>query len=411
MNSIKIYDVEVSDYKIICRFIVQGEWKKFFKQDEFWIEYSESIWSTPKSIAVIPFLCNILPIAWISDAEIYVDEIDKEFYDSINEFKRGYIQMYPKVAFKGKMEVKEIVNNLYVPSESAAAFFSGGVDAFSTLVSHATEEMTLITVWGADVFFDDITGWYNVKEHVNKVAQDFGMKPLFVKSSFRLFLNEEALDSVVFKAAKDYWWHGFQHGIGLIGHAAPCAFNYKMKHVYIGSTFTVQDQGITCASDPTIDNYVRLSSCKVIHDGYQYTRQDKIHNICRYKETHKKTIQLRVCWQSKGGKNCCSCEKCYRTIYAIIAENCSPYEFGFHYNQALLRDVEWQLKNRIELNNILIPLWKDVQKRFCDNRKDILEFEDIKWIYSVNFEEINTTPLKKIKKYNKKIVNLIRRIM
>lgn len=37
-------------------------------------------------------------------------------------------------------------------------------------------------------------------------------------------LDESVLDKDFKLILKDNWWHGIQHGIGLIGHAAPCNF-------------------------------------------------------------------------------------------------------------------------------------------------------------------------------------------
>lgn len=97
----------------------------------------------------------------------------------------------------------------------------------------------------------------------------------------------------------DGWWHGFQHGIGLIGQAAPIAFNHKLKSVYIVSTFTIKDK-VTCASDPIIDNFVEFCGWKTIHDGYESTRQDKVHKISRFVKNTGVDVNLRVCWISSG---------------------------------------------------------------------------------------------------------------
>ena len=89
-------------------------------------------------------------------------------------------------------------------------------------------------------------------------------------------MDESKLTKLVEKYANDDWWHGFQHGIGLIGHAAPLAYLFNIDNLYIASSYTIKDKGkVTCASDPTIDNYVKFSDCHVIHDGYEYGRQEK----------------------------------------------------------------------------------------------------------------------------------------
>lgn len=59
-----------------------------FFMDSFKAIYREDISNVPHSIAVIPFVCNILPIVWLIDAELTIDEIDRNFFDSIESFKK-----------------------------------------------------------------------------------------------------------------------------------------------------------------------------------------------------------------------------------------------------------------------------------------------------------------------------------
>lgn len=393
MNQVYLKNVIVSNNKVIYDYTAEGMIADYLKLDEeFFIEYSEDISDVPKSVLVIPFLCNMLPISWVCNAEIKVNEIDKDFYNSIKDFKQGYIDMYPRVDFKGNLIANKIIDNKYIPTNKTAAFFSGGVDAFNTLISHYKEKPTLVTLWGSDVKLTDIKGWNIVKEHALETAKSFDTDNLFIKTSFRRFLKEGELGNLVYKQAGDYWWHGFQHGIGLIGHIAPYAYKHKLDKVYIGATFTEKEKGkVTCASDPTIDNFVKIASCRTIHDGYEFSRQDKIHNIVTYRVLHKKNFELRVCWESEGGKNCCSCEKCYRTIYGIIAEKANPKEYGFDIDN--INKIENELKYKIVLSNILVPLWKDIQNRFIENKSFL--YEKYRWIYEIDFDNINNNFRKK----------------
>ena len=242
-NKIIVDDIIIKNNRISYKYTVSGEMSKFFNlNQEFFIEYSEDMSMVPKQVAVIPLLCNILPVAWISDAEIILEEVDKDFYDSVEEFKQGYIDMLPGIDFKGKLSPKKVIACDYVPTEKVAAFFSGGVDAFSTLFSHLDEKPTLVTLWGSDVFFDDVEGWNNVKNHIASVGKQFDLETVYIKSSFRMFLFENVLDKEVFGKVKDTWWHAFQHGIGLIGHVAPYAYKAKLKTVYIASSYTEKDR-------------------------------------------------------------------------------------------------------------------------------------------------------------------------
>lgn len=329
-NKCTINEVLVQGNSVTCNFTMEGQWKKFFVADSVKVEYSIDISGVPASVAVIPFLANILPIAWICDAEIHIKELDKSFYDSISDFKKGYIDMYPMLEFKGDVVVENVVENS-AQGNGAIAFFSGGVDAFNTLVKHVQDKPTLVTLWGADVKLSDNEGWQKVENHIKDTAKEFGLDYVYVKTEFRTFLKEWPLSEAV-KISGDGWWHGFQHGIGIICHAAPIAYAMGKSTIYFASSFTEKDKGkVTCASDPTIDNFVRFCGAKVVHDGYEFDRQAKIHNIVEYaKETNSK-IALRVCWESQGGSNCCKCEKCWRTILGVYAEGENPQNYGFDY--------------------------------------------------------------------------------
>ena len=67
-NRIIIEHVSVSLHRIEVYYTVQGEIEKYFNLNEkcFWVEYTDDISSVPEGIAVIPFVCNVLPIASVS---------------------------------------------------------------------------------------------------------------------------------------------------------------------------------------------------------------------------------------------------------------------------------------------------------------------------------------------------------
>lgn len=377
-------DVNISGRRIAFKYTVQGDWQKYFNLDtEFFVEYSEDISKTPKDIAVIPFLCNVLPIAWVLDAEVIVDELDYDFYEHLPEIKKGYVDMYPRIKFGGELTVKNLIRHDYKADEEVAAFFSGGVDSFDTLIAHAKEYPTLVTLLGADIKFSDAEGWERVSKHALETAKQFQCKNLFIASSFRLFLNEGALSQIVMPLANDGWWHGFQHGIGIISHAAPYVYLHKLKRIYIASSFSNKYK-FTCASDPTIDNYLHMGKCVTVHDGFKFSRQDKIRRICEYSRRTGIPIQLRVCWESSGGKNCCACEKCYRTICAILAEGEPPDIFGFpNYSVDMLKKIRRDFQKPNFIYGVVASLWQNIQDRFREKPENLPK--ELAWLMGVKF--------------------------
>mgnify|MGYP001851164205 CR=1 FL=1 len=392
----------IDNNRISYEYEVYGEWKKIFKnKPNFFAEYSYNISGLPESIAVIPLICNILPMAWLFNAEISVECCDEDFFNSIDDFKEGYKNMYPDLKFKGKFIAKTLQKNKIEDSNGSICFFSGGVDAFNTLFSHVKENVTLLTVWGADVKLCDLDGWKNVQKHIKETSRDFDINYITVKSNLKDFFDKDFVYNKIKHIGKD-WWHDFQHGIGIISFAAPISFISKKMNVYIASSFTEKDKGTyTCASDPTIDNFVKFCDSNVIHDGYEYTRQDKVHNIVQYCKEYSKNIELRVCWESTGGKNCCSCEKCYRTMLAIFAEGEDPKNYGFDYSKKQLKEIKYCQDRRFNYSK-----YGEIQARMREkcNITDIPK--EIRWFYRINIKNIGHNLYKVIGKIKNKIKKL-----
>jgi hypothetical protein len=389
MNSIVIEDVIVIANRIECSYTIYGEWNKYFKPEEtFFAEYSEKIDKVPKSVAVIPFLCNILPLAWIFDAEIILEDIDLNFFESIEGFKQGYVNMYPVISFKGKITSKQVTDNRQENLNQAAALFSGGVDAYNTLISHIDENPILVTLWGADITFEDQAGWILVDKHISSIANNNKLDYVSIRTSFRRFLDEGALSEYVSKITGDHWWYGFQHGIGIIGHMAPIAYQYKIKSTYIASSLTIDDK-TTCASDPSIDNFIKFCGSQVIHDGYEYSRPEKVHRISEYVNRTKKPIQLRVCWESEGGSNCCHCEKCYRTILCLVAVKSDPRKYGFNYTDDEVAEIMKDFRIKIHfLHESFLVVYKDIQNVMRINYKIHQVNQSFKWFYKADLDKV-----------------------
>lgn len=388
-NKIIVDNVTVQKNRIDIKYTLTGATNEYITNTEaYFIEYSEDISKTPKSVAVIPFIANMLPIAWVLDAELIVDEMDESFYNSVVWFKRGYIDMYPMIHFDGKLTVKKLIDNDYKPSKKTITLFSGGADSNSTLVSHINEDLTLLTIWGADVFFWDTAGWDNLVKDTKTIAKEFNLTPAFAKSCFKNNLNYEKLNKLVRKSG-DNWWHGFQHGLGLIGHFAPLSFKHKYKVCYIPASPCVSDKRYeSCASTPSIDEKVKFCGCSVIHDGYELNRQERIANVCNYASKHKKKFTLRVCFESIGGKNCGSCEKCLRTLFAILVEGKNPADYGFDYDvrTAISGDELIEKVKKYPLPLILVACWQGIQEQYIAHKEHLNAYKkQLSWLETWDF--------------------------
>lgn len=372
--------VSADSRSLTVAFSLSENLNRYFNEPHlFRVEYSQDISGVPEGILVIPFITNVLPIIWLTDAVLQVPRLDRVFYESIPEIKKGYAGISPMLTFKGRVEVGEIEEYDVSPSEQVAAFFSGGVDAFATLIRHREETPILLTMRGADIKLTDEEGWQVVHDHTLETARQFDLpEPMFITSNFRTFLREGELTNLVKSSGCNYWL-GYQCGIGLIGHAAPIVFRRRLKTVYIASSNTICDRVIG-GSDPSIDEKVCWAASSIVHDAYEWDRQRKLRSIVEYAHHTGTYPQLRVCWITSGGKNCSQCEKCLRTIYGLMAEGEDPSHYGFKLTSlhpVRHRRTMFSLSKDLRLDN-----WEPIFLRF----RETMHYADdsrVSWIFRI----------------------------
>lgn len=399
---LKIENIEIKENKIIINFSKNEKWCNFIYNENFFIEYNCSIENVPKSIAIIPFICDLLPIIWINDLYIELDEIDETFYNCIDNIKKGYMGMYPDIDFNhGGLLYKKIIKNTF-ERKNKAVMFSGGIDAFNTLFSHMDEKPDLITIFGADISLDDNEGIYNVKKRHKEISEQFGLNFFEIYSNFKTIINYTNVNNTVKNINTKYeWWHEFQHGIALLGLSAPLAYLNNYSIVYIASSFTAKDIGnYTCASDPTIDNYYCHSSSITIHDGYEFSRQAKIHNIVNFLKEKNEKVDIRVCWESNGGNNCCECEKCYRTILGILATGGDPLDYGFYNYVKTKKKMIKYLKKNLKYEAWFKLRYPQIQ----EDMKKLNEVDkDFKWFVNYKIGRVKSLKMNYFKNILEKI--------
>lgn len=392
MMIIQLNSIIKRNNTITYQYTVSNDIKKYFSGKDFIIEYPESIESVPDSVLAVPFVCNVLPIIWLTNSVLEVNELDKSFYESIPEFKKGYIKMFPDASFQGEICVKKIIDNSYDYTGKSAMFYSGGLDSAQTLISHIDEKPILLSIWGSDIKFDNESGWNLVHTAIEEASSKFHLKEAVFHSAFREFDYEGELDRDFRKCLGDGWWHGVKHGIGLLGHVAPYAYLHKISKMYIASTNCPEDGQVKCASNPIIDNYVKFAGCTVFHDGFEFSRQSKAHNIVEFCKNNKENISLHVCWESQTGSNCCHCEKCYRTISNIWVEKADPKSFGFENYEKYIHNYKMNLILQIwnpTIYNNLKEYWPHIGIVARKNQKELKQlknYKEFKWLIKADFE-------------------------
>lgn len=297
--------------------------KYFNKKEPFYVHYQINVSQVPKSIAIIPFLASIMPIAWFVGFDVYVDELDETFEKSLKELKEEFQIHFPEIKPLTKLHYSKLVKNTF-DKENVALLFSGGLDAFESLTRNIDKNPYLISVHGADIEIQDQKRWtefvkFNQEERIiNKE------RVCYVQTNIRDFYTYE-VDLLVGVG----WWGKIQHGMALLSLIAPLSYIYGITTTMIGSSNT-GEVSFGWGSTSETDEKVKWANQKVIHDGFEFRRTQKVENIIKFAQKTGEKVKLRVCYSElRDGYNCNQCPKCQRTMFSFLLEGVTPNDYGF----------------------------------------------------------------------------------
>ena len=411
MNKFVLNKVNIDAKRISYDYSIFGDWEKYFNLDEkFYVEYSHDITGVSTDVAAIPLLVNVLPIAWVFDAKVHVKALDEDFYYATDELRAAYQNLYPELDFKGELIVDNIMKNEN-EEDAVALLFSGGVDAFSSLVTNIDKEPTLVTIWGADVHDENVEAWEIVRTHTENVAKHLDLDAIFIRTNMQTFIDEYALSQYTLNIVGDAWWHGFQHSVAMLGLFAPLACKHDFANLFIAATVTAEtfeERETKLVSIPQIDNQVKYCGLESIHDGFEDTRQDKIEKIVDISEKINKDIYLRVCWVSDDGKNCSQCAKCERTILGLVAEGADPNDYGFDIEESDFEDIMYDLKHRYFVRE---DYFKLIQERMLENYEQLELNDSLEWFINADLDQINNSILKKLRRFKYRFRDRVKNVI
>ena len=178
-----------------------------------------------------------------------------------------------------------------------AAFFSGGVDSFFTVLE-VPEVSRLIYVTGLDTRVDD-PGAPAIRAAVGEAAERLGKPLITVETNIRELADE-------FVSYLSYF------GSGLA--AVAMLLEPEIARVQIASSSTYGAM-VPNGSHPLLDSLWRSSAVEIMNHGSWITRADKLERIAGNEVAQS---SLRVCWENpEAALNCGRCEKCLRTMVVL----------------------------------------------------------------------------------------------
>jgi len=152
LDGISVGNSVLEGRKLTSKVTVPRHLRKYFRSPDFFAIYDADI-QADGSILNIPLLAVVLPFAWLAGVDVYVDELDRTFKESMDQLQQVFQKDYPDAPFTTRIIADTLVENEVGeidPSERTGLLFSGGVDSTYTLLTHLDLQPRLITVWGVD---------------------------------------------------------------------------------------------------------------------------------------------------------------------------------------------------------------------------------------------------------------------
>ena len=397
--------IERKGHLVNYHFTVSPELENYFTTKVLFVEYDRNVEDVPDSILTIPFVSCMLAASWILDCNLWVNEIDKTFYDSVPRIREAYREIYDHFPLKGRFAPAILTRNQLDQSRLTASkailLFSGGADCQATFIRNMAKSPMLC----------NIQGWYNSledndkaadadKRDISRFASEYELSTCFIRSNFARVISDE-FDKRFVKEIGDTMWHGFLHSMAFIGIAIPVAYQAGIHEVLIASSLTI-GLNFYCASNLTTDSeFCFAGNGFTTHDGFELNRQDKMAVIVKHQQSTGQPYFMRVC--SFNDHNCCECEKCFRTILGIIAEGGQIRNFGFNIEGSLKDHWVDVLSRRAALMSFKSESfihWPHIKKRMLENYANIEDKEFVDWFLSFDFEKAKRDGLRRYYKQN-----------
>jgi len=191
--------------------------------------------------------------------------------------------------------------------------------------------------------------------------------------NYALFNQKQLLEDYGQWLHEPSWWASVQHGLGLLGMCAPLTAVCDIKQIYIASSATrSMSQSLTrpWGSHPLIDGNVAWADVRAVHDGVEWTRQEKIgHVIKPFIESTRASPPVIVCDDPHRGDilNCSRCEKCSRTIVGLALEGIDPGRCGFNVDDRTFANIKRKLLwDRLMFTYKKSGMWNDIKGAIPD---------------------------------------------
>jgi glycosyltransferase involved in cell wall biosynthesis len=219
-----------------------------------------------------------------------------------------------------------------------AAFFSGGVDSFSTVLSNP-DLTDLIFVRGTDILPRNPhqAGLADrVEARLRDAAEELGLSLHSVETNVR-----DLADPLV------RWETYFNSAM-----VAVSLFMAPLFERVLMANMTDHETQVPIASGRLVDQLWSTERIELVSDGGRFSREERLRRISRHPVVQR---TLRVCWHNPDGAyNCGRCRKCLLTMLSLEALGVRDLftTFPSELDLGLVPDLEFDQR-------ILLPTWED----------------------------------------------------
>lgn len=230
----------------------------------------------------------------------------------------------------------------------SAFFFTGGVDSLATLRvnqnlfprTHPLAFRDGVIVFGLEV--DRLEGFNHVLDVLGRLADGCGI------TMIPLYTNIRSLDDDWV-----FWTDQFESSVLA---AAAHTLERRLSSAWIASSYDyphLHPHG----SHPLLDLQYSSASLRIVHDGMALSRLDKVRILADWPQGIR---SLHVCNRSEryapGVINCGACEKCLRTLSALLVIDRLDDAHSFASRQVSAELLATQL----EMTPAVYPFWSEL---------------------------------------------------
>ncbi len=272
------------------------------KQEECWFEFPAAL-RNEISLTGDPWLVCFLPVAMTFGEPLEIEApVDTKLFRSMMEVMGIWKTWYPHLS-KVPLVVQQEDRSRIQVADRTGAFFSGGVDSLFAVFWNKEEcEQQiddLLSVWGFDIPIEKEAEFAAHTKRLEKVAESVGMPLVTIKTNLR---------ETVFSRAP--WGElGCGPALAAVGHAlAP-----RYGTLLVANDHTYDRLFPWGAHELTFPRFAS-SALSFVFFGGEFSRIERTRYIAQIPVCLE---NLHVCWKEADEKNCCNCNKCFRTMAVL----------------------------------------------------------------------------------------------